>query len=118
VRTGKIKALAHITGGGLLDNIPRVLPGGLGADLDATSWTAPPVFDWLAETGGIEGTEMARAFNCGIGMVAITTPEDAEEMTALLTVRGETVWRIGTVVPRAENENEIAIAGLEDKWPH
>jgi phosphoribosylformylglycinamidine cyclo-ligase len=112
VRTGKVKALAHITGGGLVDNVPRVLPDGLGADLDAGTWVAPAVFDWLAEAGGIAGGEMAHAFNCGIGMTVITAPEDANGIAALLTERGETVSVIGTVVGR----EDVEIAGIEEKW--
>jgi phosphoribosylformylglycinamidine cyclo-ligase len=116
VRTGKVKALAHITGGGLLDNVPRVLPDGIGADLDANAWRAPEVFDWLAETGAIAGSEMAHAFNCGIGMTVITAPGDATEIAALLTAEGENVTQIGTVVARGPGEPEIKISGLEEKW--
>jgi len=77
---GKLKALAHITGGGLIENIPRILPDGLRAEIDGAAWTPPAVFGWLTELGGMSTTEMARTFNCGIGMVAICAEGDAEEL--------------------------------------
>ena len=93
-RAGLLKAAAHITGGGLPGNIPRVLPDGTVAALSA-SWPVPPVFRWLARTGGVDAGEMARVFNCGLGMVLAVSDPDAA--TALLTREGETVFRIGTV---------------------
>ena len=75
VRAGQVRALAHITGGGLTENIPRVLPAGLRAVVDAGAWELPPLFDWLRETGSIAPAELARTFNCGIGMVAVVAPE-------------------------------------------
>ncbi|MDK9719765.1 MAG: phosphoribosylformylglycinamidine cyclo-ligase [Rhodospirillales bacterium] len=98
VRTGKVKALAHITGGGLFENVPRVLPKGLVAEIDAASWTLPPVFAWLKKAGGVAAGEMARTFNCGIGMMAICKPEDAESLSALFAQEGEQVTRIGRIV--------------------
>lgn len=95
--TGNIKALAHITGGGLIENIPRVLPDGLGVALDATTWTPPPIFTWLAKTGGIVATEMSRTFNCGIGMVLITGVESASTTCRILRDHGETASVIGEV---------------------
>ena len=80
--TGAVKALAHITGGGFPDNIPRVLPKSLGAHLDLARVPVPPVFKWLAKTGGVAQTEMLRTFNCGIGMVAIAAPADVEAVTS------------------------------------
>jgi phosphoribosylformylglycinamidine cyclo-ligase len=94
-RAGLLKAAAHITGGGLPGNIPRVLPVGMVAALEA-SWDVPPMFRWLARTGGVTAEEMARVFNCGLGMVLIVSDPDAA--TALLTGAGETVHRIGTVL--------------------
>ncbi|MDX1743567.1 MAG: phosphoribosylformylglycinamidine cyclo-ligase, partial [Ruegeria sp.] len=97
IRAGGVHALAHITGGGLTENLPRVLPEGLGATIDLNAWDLPPVFRWMAETGGIHQTEMLKTFNCGVGMIVICTEEHADELTALLGAAGETVARIGTV---------------------
>jgi phosphoribosylformylglycinamidine cyclo-ligase len=96
VRAGGVHALAHITGGGLTENLPRVLPEGLGAEIDLTLGL-PPVFRWLQETGGIAQSDMLRTFNCGIGMVVVTGPAEADRLSAALTDAGETVMRIGTV---------------------
>ena len=96
-RAGLIKGLAHITGGGLLDNIPRILPDGLGVRLDAATWPMPPVFRWLGEAGALDAHEMARTFNCGIGMAVITAPENADAATKVLLEAGEAVYRIGSV---------------------
>jgi phosphoribosylformylglycinamidine cyclo-ligase len=96
-----VKGIAHITGGGLTENIPRVLPKGLGVVLRERAWTAPPVFGWLGDVG-VARPEMHRTFNCGIGMVLIVQPEDAEEILAALAAEGERAWRIGTVVHDAE----------------
>jgi phosphoribosylformylglycinamidine cyclo-ligase len=98
VKTGKVKALAHITGGGLYENIPRVLPKGLVAEIDASAWALPPVFAWLKAAGGVAASEMARTFNCGIGMMAICKADDAEALSALFTQYGEQVTRIGRIV--------------------
>ncbi len=95
-----IRALAHITGGGLLDNIPRVLPEGLAARLQKGSWPQSELFAWLQATAGIDDAEMNRTFNNGIGMVAITTPEAAEAVAATLRQHGETVYVIGQIAPR------------------
>lgn len=98
IAAGKIKALAHITGGGLLENIPRVLPAGCGVELDGSNWTAPPVFDWLQAQGNIADEEMARTFNCGIGMVAIVHEDDTANTIQAFTKQGETAMAIGRVV--------------------
>ncbi len=102
VRTGGINALAHITGGGLLENIPRVLPEGLGVEIDGSHWTAPPVFGWLQEQGGVESREMARTFNCGIGMVAIAAADQAAAIIDNLNQSGEQARAIGEVVTDAD----------------
>jgi phosphoribosylaminoimidazole (AIR) synthetase len=78
IRAGWLKGLAHITGGGLIDNPPRMLPDHLLARFDWTAWTLPPVFAWLAEVGGIETHELRRAFNCGIGLVGVAAASDAD----------------------------------------
>ena len=85
IKNGGVHALAHITGGGLLENIPRVLPEGLGVQLDGANWKAAPVFAWLQDQGGVTDMEMARTFNCGIGMVAIVHPDAAEAVIGNLT---------------------------------
>ncbi|WP_170427535.1 phosphoribosylformylglycinamidine cyclo-ligase [Ruegeria arenilitoris] len=97
IRAGGVHALAHITGGGLTENLPRVLPEGLGAEIDLNAWDLPPVFRWMAETGGIVEAEMLKTFNCGIGMIVVCAEDRAEELAALLADAGETVARIGTV---------------------
>lgn len=97
-------ALAHITGGGLLENVPRVLPEGLTCELDRASWEMPPLFHWLQSTGNVAWNEMYRTFNCGIGMVVVVAPEDEAQALAVLREAGETVNRIGRVRARAENE--------------
>ncbi|MDP4990426.1 MAG: phosphoribosylformylglycinamidine cyclo-ligase, partial [Marivita lacus] len=97
VKAGGVHALAHITGGGLTENLPRVLPEGLGAQIDLTAWDLPPVFKWLAQTGGMAESELLKTFNCGIGMIAVVAPDQANGLTAVLEEAGETVFRIGTV---------------------
>ena len=97
VRAGGVHALAHITGGGLTENLPRVLPEGLGAAIDLESWAMPPVFRWLRSQGGISEAEMLKTFNCGIGMILSVSADRADALTALLEAEGETVSRLGTV---------------------
>ena len=99
VRSGGVHALAHITGGGLTENLPRVLPDGLGATIDLDSWELPGVFGWMAETGGMAESEMLKTFNCGIGMILAVAADKADEIAKMLGEAGETVARIGTVVP-------------------
>jgi phosphoribosylformylglycinamidine cyclo-ligase len=98
LRTGGVRALAHITGGGLTENLPRVLPEGLGAEVDLDAWDLPPVFGWLAAEGGISEPEMLTTFNAGIGMVVVVAPDRAEDVAATLSAAGERVSRIGAVV--------------------
>src|SRR5690606_15689899 len=93
-----VHALAHITGGGLLENIPRVIPEGLGVRLDASSWELPAVFRWLQENGNIAAREMHRTFNCGIGMTVIVEAANADATVTLLRELGEDAGRIGEVV--------------------
>ncbi|WP_282151307.1 phosphoribosylformylglycinamidine cyclo-ligase [Ruegeria atlantica] len=101
IRAGGVHALAHITGGGLTENLPRVLPEGLGAEIDLNAWDLPPVFRWMAETGGIVEAEMLKTFNCGIGMIVACEADRADDLAALLADAGETVARIGTVTGTA-----------------
>ncbi len=102
IKAGGVHALAHITGGGLDENLPRVLPKELAAQLDGKSWDRPAVFHWLAEAGGIEESEMTRTFNCGIGMAVVVAADQAEALTALLRRAGETVYTIGQIVRRGD----------------
>lgn len=97
VRAGGVHALAHITGGGLTENLPRVLPEGLGADIDLTSWTLPPVFAWIADVAGLAESEMLKTFNAGVGMVLSVDADKADDIIALLKAEGETVYTLGTV---------------------
>ena len=97
VRDGRVRALAHITGGGLLENIPRVLPGDLHAVVDADSWPQPRLMAFLQAQGNIEPEEFARTFNCGIGMILIVSEDDAKNVTQALENEGETVWTIGRI---------------------
>ncbi len=97
IRAGGVHGLAHITGGGLTENLPRVLPEGLVAEIDLGAWALPPVFAWLSEQGGIAMPEMLKTFNCGIGMVLVVKAEAAEALTGRLTEAGETVVALGRV---------------------
>ncbi len=106
---GLVKGMAHITGGGLLDNVPRVLPAGLSAHIDAASWTLPPLFAWLREAGNVAEQEMYRVFNCGIGMVVIVSPADAERAMKSLADSGETVYRIGRIERCADGEAQTIV---------
>ncbi|WP_374443623.1 phosphoribosylformylglycinamidine cyclo-ligase [Stella sp.] len=117
VRSGGVKALAHITGGGLVENVPRVLPAGAAVVVDTQRWPMPPVFDWLATAGSVAGAEMARTFNCGIGMVAVVAAAEADRIQARLTAAGVPTHRIGSVVPRAAGGAGCTVAGLADRWP-
>jgi phosphoribosylformylglycinamidine cyclo-ligase len=98
IRAGGVHALAHITGGGLTENPPRVLPEGLACEIDLGAWTLPPVFRWLAQTAGMAEAELLKTFNCGIGMMLVVAPDRAEATRALLEAAGETVCTLGRVV--------------------
>jgi phosphoribosylformylglycinamidine cyclo-ligase len=114
VRDRAVKGFAHITGGGLTENIPRVLPDGLGVELDAKAWTLTPVFRWMAEVGGLPAAELARTFNCGIGMVAIVAANRRD--AALELLEGTEARPIG-VVAKVAGEHRVAIANTDPVWP-
>ncbi|OSP56340.1 phosphoribosylformylglycinamidine cyclo-ligase [Pseudoruegeria sp. SK021] len=97
IRAGGVHALAHITGGGLTENLPRVLPDGLGAEIDLTAWTLPPVFAWLRDMGGLDQAEMLKTFNAGIGMTLVVAADQADALTRVLSEAGETVVVLGQV---------------------
>jgi phosphoribosylformylglycinamidine cyclo-ligase len=106
-----VKALAHITGGGFLENIPRVLPANTVAEIDLGQVPSPPVFGWLQKTGGISEREMLRTFNCGIGMICLTTHESADEVARLLEAQGEHVVRLGHIAARGGSEEQVKPRG-------
>jgi len=112
-RSGKVKAFAHITGGGLIENIPRVLPDGTCAALDAARWELPVVFGWLAKTGRIAPEEMARTFNCGVGMAVVTAPDLVGEVVSALDGAGETAFDIGRV---EEGVRGCTVHGQAGTW--
>lgn len=107
IKTVPVHALSHITGGGLLENIPRVLPADAKAVLYTDSWTLPPVFQWLQEAGNVEMNEMYRTFNCGVGMVIVVPEADKAIALNLLTELGETAWEIGSIEPRQGEEVQV-----------
>ncbi|WP_119269129.1 phosphoribosylformylglycinamidine cyclo-ligase [Taklimakanibacter deserti] len=106
-----IKALAHITGGGFLENIPRVLPASTVAEIDLAQVPSPPVFGWLQKTGGVSEREMLRTFNCGIGMICVTAPESAAEVARLFEAQGEHVVTLGTIAARSGSEEQVKPRG-------
>jgi phosphoribosylformylglycinamidine cyclo-ligase len=105
----KIKGLAHITGGGLVENIPRVLPENAAAILQRSAWEVPAIFQWLQESGGVTDAEMHRVFNCGIGMVAIVAKSDADRVARLLEQAGESVFRIGEIRAKKPGEPQTVV---------
>jgi phosphoribosylformylglycinamidine cyclo-ligase len=110
-----VKALAHITGGGFWENIPPVLPDDMAAELDASALVLPDVFRWLAETGGVSATEMARTFNCGMGMIVVVAADQADAALAVFADHGETASVIGHMRPRGDGE-AVRIDGLDAAW--
>ena len=104
-----VKGMAHITGGGLVENVPRVLGGNLTAVLQRDAWPMPPLFDWLQREGNVATSEMHRVFNCGIGMVVIVAAKDAQRATELLSAAGESVHRVGDIVQRAAGQAQTIV---------
>ncbi len=115
--TGAVKALAHITGGGITENLPRILPDGVAAEIDLGAWSAPPVFRWLAENGGIPRDEMLRTFNCGIGMIAVVRPSEAARVMDILTAAGEQPAEVGRLISVGAAEASIRYVGVPDFMP-
>ncbi|MDN3523824.1 phosphoribosylformylglycinamidine cyclo-ligase [Halomonas sabkhae] len=109
-----VHALSHITGGGLLENLPRVLPEGAAARIDTSSWQRPAVFDWLKQHGNVDEHEMHRVLNCGIGMVLAVPAERADQARAHLQAQGETVHRIGQIVARGEDDEVVQLENLNE----
>jgi phosphoribosylformylglycinamidine cyclo-ligase len=106
---GVVKGMAHITGGGITENVPRILRDELVARIDAASWTLPPLFQWLQEAGNVDMQEMYRVFNCGIGMAVVVAAEQADAVTAQLIAAGETVHRIGRIDARQDGEAQTIV---------
>jgi phosphoribosylformylglycinamidine cyclo-ligase len=111
---GAIKALSHITGGGLSENVPRVMPKDVAARIDLASFTAPGVFEWLAKTGNIPDAELLRTFNCGIGMIAVVSKARADDVMAALKSAGEEPVIIGDVIPPTGEKSEAK--GKGEAW--
>ncbi|MDT8896241.1 phosphoribosylformylglycinamidine cyclo-ligase [Halomonas sp. I1] len=109
-----VHALSHITGGGLLENLPRVLPEGAAARIDTANWQRPAVFDWLKIQGNVDEHEMHRVLNCGIGMVLVVPADRADQARAHLQALGETVHRIGEIVPRGEGDDVVRLENLTE----
>ncbi len=115
-REGLVRGFAHITGGGLIENIGRILPAGLGAEIDARLWPLPDVFRWLAEAGGVAASHMAETFNCGIGLVAVVATEDAAAFRRVSETHGDRVYEIGAIVQRTPDLPAVQIVGQETAW--
>ncbi len=115
IQAGGVKALAHITGGGLVENLPRVLPKGMGAGIDANSWQGLPVFAWLKEAGNVDTAEMFRAFNAGIGMALVCAPESADKIGSALQDAGESVQVIGEMSDGA-GHGKVTIENGDALW--
>ncbi len=103
-----IHALAHITGGGLTENLPRVLPNNTVAEIDNHSWQWPAVFNWLQQQGNVEESEMIRTFNCGVGMVVVVSAENADQAIELLKQQGEEAWKLGTIITSEEEAPSVS----------
>ncbi|KAG0291778.1 hypothetical protein BGZ98_002877 [Dissophora globulifera] len=117
VKRDLVKAMAHITGGGFIDNIPRVLPKELGVEVDASAWPFPEVFKWIMATGNVPHREMARTFNCGIGMVLVVSAGDVDEVTRLCRAEGEVVYQIGVLKTKEDNNGEeVVMRNMESSW--
>ena len=116
LRVGGVKALAHITGGGLEENLPRVLPDGVAAALDTTSWPLPGVFRWLAKEGRLPAADLRRTFNAGIGMVLVVEPESVGAVETALRAAGEAVHRIGALAARGDGP-AVVFQHIEATWP-
>ena len=112
--TSIIKGLAHITGGGLIENIPRVLPDGLGVQIDAAKWQLPDIFKWLKKASSISDYDLARTLNCGIGMIVICDEKDTNDLEARLSANGENFYRIGSVI-KADGER-VKIDNADNAW--
>lgn len=114
VKKNLAKGMAHITGGGLIDNLPRVFPHAVAAEIHINIWNMPTIFTWLATTGGIPAMDMLHTFNCGIGMAIVVAPENEAKVIKMLQKSGETVYRIGQIIPKPESGRSVIFHGLDD----
>ncbi len=112
IKSHPVNALSHITGGGLLENIPRVLPEGTKAVINTQSWQRPAVFEWLREQGNVDEREMYRTFNCGAGMIIAVPAEAKQDVITFLWEQGETAWEIGTIANCEASDEQVELAGL------
>jgi len=112
MKTVQVNALSHITGGGLLENIPRVLPNNTKAVIDTKSWDFPEVFKWLQSSGNVDNVEMYRTFNCGVGMVISVPDDQADTAIDMLTKAGESAWKIGHIATAKSDEDQVELIGL------
>jgi phosphoribosylformylglycinamidine cyclo-ligase len=110
IRAGGVRGFAHITGGGITENLPRCLPDGLDAQIDLSCWTPAPVFGWLAKSAGIAEMEMLRTFNCGLGFMAVVAAESSGHVIDAFQVSGEKAWRIGSLV-KGDGEAKVVYRG-------
>lgn len=113
IKDSQVNALSHITGGGLLENIPRVLPKSSKAVINTASWELPPVFQWLQSNGNVDAREMYRTFNCGVGMVIAVPAAEADSALALLTAAGENAWVIGQIEDAQDGEEQVELRSAE-----
>lgn len=116
LKLGHIKAISHITGGGFVENIPRILPENVSAHVEANRWTLPPVFDWLRVAGNLKPLEMARTFNCGIGLVVVVSAKGADDVQKTFEQMGEIVYNLGHVVKRSNSEPATVVKGDKGSW--
>jgi phosphoribosylformylglycinamidine cyclo-ligase len=115
IKNTEVHALSHITGGGLLENIPRVLPENCKAVIDTNSWDLPDIFKWLKQEGNVAAKEMYRTFNCGVGMVIAVPAASADSSLQLLKDLGENVWKIGHIAARNGEEEQVELTGISHK---
>ena len=113
IKESQVNALSHITGGGLLENIPRVLPDNAKAVINTQSWELPAVFKWLQEQGNVDSTEMYRTFNCGVGMVICVPSDKTDEALKLLSDENEAAWVIGSIAAASEGEEQVELVATE-----
>jgi len=116
IKSGGVHALAHITGGGLTENIPRVLPKGLAVEVDTAAWTIRPEFKWLAQSGNVAPEEMVRTFNCGLGMVVVVDRMESKSVQGVLREQGETVFEIGRVYKQQSDSGQVTVLNLSEPW--
>ncbi len=112
-----IKGMAHITGGGFFENIPRILPEDLSATIDAEGWVLPPVFKWLSEVGNLSREDLASTLNCGIGMAVVCSPDHADNVKKILSREGETIYTIGRITKRNGSDCNVLMDNLDRSWP-